>query len=316
MTKAPFALTPYPSHSRFVHVIRAAAADWFAERKLPTHPRYNHVLSKDVPWHANLILPEVRAYIHAEIANADPKVARRRPFALNGAIHNGASSQAMAFNLIGPLITRNDLEPLQVVIEAADIPWPWQARAAFEVENRTIFNEQGGQPTSVDLVINGGPADHGPIMIEVKLVESGFGGCGTLASGKCDTSGANPRSDLHQCYLHRQGTLYWERLAEHRILSVETSVHPTCVLAHDYQFLRELLFALHYDGCFVLLHDARSPIFVGAPQSVLPRLIKQLPLQLRSRVAAITVQQLVTAIHATGRHDDWIGAFEQKYGLA
>jgi hypothetical protein len=41
-----------------------------------------------------------------------------------------------------------------------------------------------------------------------------------------------------------------------------------------------------------------------------------LPPHLRGRVATITVQQVVAAIRASGRHDDWIGAFEAKYGLS
>ncbi|NJO82342.1 MAG: hypothetical protein HC828_05690 [Blastochloris sp.] len=296
-----------------MNTIRSAAADWFAERSLPTHPVHTHVLRKDVHWHENLILPEVRAYIDAERADAAAK--QRCHFALNTAIGNGASSQALAFNLVGPLITRGDLKPLRAVLEAVGIPWPRQARAAFEVEDRSVFNEQRGQPTSVDLVINGGPADSGPIMIEVKLVESGFGSCSVLGKGQCDTNGANPLADISQCYLARNAYTYWERMAEHGLINEVQRAGAGCLLAFDYQFYRELLFALHHRGFFVLLHDARSPVFDGTPQSVLPRLLKQLPLQLRSRVAAITVQQLVAAIRVTGRHDDWIGAFARKYGL-
>jgi POLQ-like helicase len=308
--------TPYPSQKALIDEVRAAAATWFASRNLPLHPTYAHILAQGVHWRENLILHEVRAYIEAEIADADKKVARRRPFALNGAINNGASSQAMAFNLVGPLITRGDLQPLREVLEAAGVSWPRQALAAFEVESRVVFNEQGAQPTSVDLVVSGGPADNGPIMIEVKLIEGGFGGCGTLAENKCDTAGANPLADLSQCYLHRQGALYWKRLAEHGLTSDEARTAATCMMAADYQFLREVLFALYHGGHFVLLHDARSPIFDGAPRSVLPQLRAKLPTHLRRRVTAITVQQVVAAIRASGRHDDWIGEFERKHGLA
>lgn len=164
-------------------------------------------------------------------------------------------------------------------------------------------------------MINGGPADSGPIMIEVKLTESGFGGCGVLANGKCDTKGTNPLADLHQCSLHRNGYTYWQRMAEHGLLSEAIEAAAGCPLAFDYQFYRELLFALHHGGYFVLLHDARSPVFMGVRTSALPRLLAQLPTQLRSRIAAITVQQVVAAIRASGRHNDWIGEFEAKYGL-
>jgi hypothetical protein len=42
----------------------------------------------------------------------------------------------------------------------------------------------------------------------------------------------------------------------------------------------------------------------------------QLPSYRKGRVTTITVQQLVAAIRASGRHDNWIGASEAKYGLS
>ena len=308
--------TPYPSLKLLVNEIRNAAAAWFASRDLPTHAKHGHVLGKSVDWHENLILPEVRTYIDTEIANADRKVTRRSPFALNGAISNGASSQAMAFNLVGPLIARGDLGPLREVIEKAGVPWPTGATASFEIESRIVFNEQHGQPTSIDLVVNGDSPDSPPIMIEVKLTESGFGGCSVFAKGQCDTKGANPLPDLHQCYLHRKGYTYWQRMAEYGLLPDLPQAGSACALVFDYQFYRELLFALYHSGYFVLLHDARSPVFMGTPTSSLPRLLAQLPAQLRDRVASITVQEVVATIRASRRHNDWIEAFEAKYGLS
>jgi hypothetical protein len=314
MIEAPLpTTTPYPALKPLVDEVRSAASAWFSSRGLSTHPKNQHVLTEGVDWHENLILPEVRAYIDAEISDA--AAGRRCPFALNAAIGNGASSQAMAFNLVGPLIIRGDLEPLREVIEKAGVTWPAGATAAFEIESRAVFNEQRGQPTSIDLVINSDTPDSSPIMIEVKLTESGFGGCSVLGKGQCDTNGANPLSDLSQCYLARNGYIYWERMAEHGLISEVHRAGAGCPLAFDYQFYRELLFALHRGGHFVLLHDARSPIFEGAPKSALPRLVEQLPAHLRGRIAAITVQQVVAAIHASARHDDWIGEFEAKYGL-
>lgn len=303
----------YPSLQTLISEVRAAAEAWFVARGLPLHPTYSHILGEEVHWRENLILPEVRAYFEGEIAAA--KTGERCPFALNGGISNGVSSQALAFNLVGPLIARKDLEPLRFVLTAAGIPWPRQACAAFEVESRVVFNEQFGQPTSLDLVIGGGPADTGPICVEVKLTESGFGGCSVLADNRCDTKGANPLADLSQCYLHRKRYAYWQRLEEHDALLPAQREAAGCPLAFDYQFYRELLFALHSGGHFVLLHDARSPIFEGAPKSMLPRLRGALPANLRGRIYAITVQQVVAAIRASGRHDDWIGEFEAKYGL-
>lgn len=49
---------------------------------------------------------------------------------------------------------------------------------------------------------------------------------------------------------------------------------------------------------------------------LLPQLVVQLPSYRKGRVTTITVQQLVAAIRASGRYDNWIGASEAKYGLS
>ncbi|RRR74065.1 MAG: hypothetical protein EI684_07765 [Candidatus Viridilinea halotolerans] len=304
---------PYPSLQNLSTEVRAAAVAWFASHGLPTDAKYPHRLASDTDWQHNLILPEVRDYIAQELADA--QAGRRCSFALHRDVGNGASSQAMAFNLLGPLLARNDLAPLAAVVTAAGLPWPRQPQAALEVENRVVFSEQRGQPTSIDLVINGGPADCGPICMEVKLTEGGFGNCGLFANGECSVDGNNPLGDLMQCKLYEKGYLYWQRMAEHGLLTEALREGEQCPLTCNYQFFRELLFALYYGGNFVLLHDERSPVFVGAPLSLFPLLQTKLPEQMRSRVAAISVQDLVAAIRATGRHEDWLGLFMQKYGL-
>lgn len=307
-------MLPYPSIHTLVGEVRSAAADWFAGRKLATDLQHRHVLSNAEDWRQNLILPEMRDYIDGESAAA--KEHRRCPFALHSAIRNGASSQAMGFNLVGPLITRDDLAPLRATLAAVRVPWPANARATFEVESRAVFNERSGQPTSIDLVISDDSAATGGIFVEIKLTESGFGGCGTLAGGKCAIGGKNPLADLAQCYLHHKDYRYWQRIEEHGLRDAAMDAADHCPLAFHYQFFRELLFALHHGGHFVLLHDARNPIFAGASGSVLPQLVAHLPSHLQTRVAVITVQQLVATIHASGRHADWIEEFTRKYGLA
>jgi hypothetical protein len=120
-------------------------------------------------------------------------------FLLHKYLHHGLSSQAMVFNLVGPLIVRKDLEPLRVAIKKAGMPWPsGEVTAGFEYDDRTVFNEDSGQPTSIDLAISGETAR---IFIEAKLVEREFGGCSVFSGGECD--GRNPVSyGVDGCYLH------------------------------------------------------------------------------------------------------------------
>ncbi len=62
----------------------------------------------------------------------------------------------MLFNLVGPLIVRNDLAPLRDAFAEAGISWPeGNPAATWEVTDRKIFGEDSGQPTSIDLVIAG-----------------------------------------------------------------------------------------------------------------------------------------------------------------
>lgn len=58
----------------------------------------------------------------------------------------------MVFNLIGPLITRNDLHPLLDILKIKGIK-NYIKKAQFEYEDRNVFNEDTGQPTSIDLVL-------------------------------------------------------------------------------------------------------------------------------------------------------------------
>ncbi|NCC37227.1 MAG: hypothetical protein EOM24_35245, partial [Chloroflexia bacterium] len=186
--------TPYPSHKTFVAAVRHSTAAHFASRSLAVREDYPHILAHGSDWHANIILDEVLDYIKAEVAAGKAKLRPR--FALNSQKHYGTSSQALLFNLIGPLITRNDLAPLRVACESAGIPWPADARASFEIEDPDLFHEYHGQPTSIDLVVRGAADESCGLFIEAKFVESAFGRCSVCARGGCATSGKNPLADL------------------------------------------------------------------------------------------------------------------------
>jgi hypothetical protein len=240
-------------------------------------------------------------------------------FPLHKYLHHGLSSQAMLFNLVGALLVRGDLEPLRLACEVARIPWP-QGQVAYrlEAEDRAMFNEDFGQPTSLDLAIIGEVG--APLYFEAKLVEKEFGRCSVFVQGDCE--GQNPAHNLSACYLHHIGRLYWTRMAAHGILDSPIAAGPICPLASYYQFFREALFAAEHSGHLILLCDERNPVFIrkstnGAPvRGLWPFLVQSLPGPLKSRLHTLTIQGVAAAIEASGRHGDWIGDFQEKYGLS
>ena len=83
----------------------------------------------------------------------------------------------------------------------------------LEYEDRSIFKEDQGQPTSIDLVITS-PDDVPEIFIEAKFVEQEFGGCSVFQSGDCD--GRNPAVNHELCYLHHIGRQYWSLMQQNQ----------------------------------------------------------------------------------------------------
>jgi hypothetical protein len=265
-------------------------------------------------WPNNIILDEVAAYI-ARVKHASEEAGK--PFPLHKYVHHGLSSQAMVFNLVGPLITRDDYEPFVRLLAANGVEAePPIASAVFEYEDRDVFNEDTGQPTSIDIVLQD-EAQTPVIFIESKLVERGFGGCSVFAAGDCD--GANPVDDKNRCYLHFIGRRYWTLMEKHGFTAC-LQQERQCVFTAYYQFFRELLFALEKGCVFVLLSDDRSPVFHcavdGDHRGLMTFLRSFVPPELQPRIVSVSVQALVDAIRASGNHGDWIGAFERKYGLA
>lgn len=304
----------YPRHQDFERLLRSAAARWFAGKDFLVQTKYPYILSDLERWPQNIIVPEVVEYIVAERAHRQTK---RIGFPLHKYAHHGLSSQALLFNLVGPLIVWHDLEPLQRALERDGIPWPTGAvTASFEREDRTVFNEDSGQPTSIDLVIEG---DHpSPVLyLECKFVEREFGGCSVFSAGDCD--GRNPAQDFDLCFLHHIGRKYWLQLEKHGFLLGTVTSNATCILASYYQFFREVLFAIEKHGHFILLCDERNPTFVSRSaeqvRGLYPFLLSFVPDGLKAKVKILTIQQVVAAIKTTARHGDWITEFERKYGL-
>lgn len=304
---------PYCRHHHYESDLQEAAANWFADREFPTSNRYQYILANREQWPQNIILPEVAEFIQRISAR---RVAEKRGFPLHKYIHHGLSSQAMLFNLIGPLIAHRDFEPLQEVFDAHGLTWPREdVEIILEYEDRQVFNEDTGQPTSVDMVIRDGSGGSS-LFIEAKLVEKEFGSCSVFAGGDCD--GRNRAQDFSLCYLHHIGRRYWELLDKHRFLEGPLGGESTCVLSIHYQFFREVLFAVELGGTFVLLHDERSPTFrikdSEQERGLMPFLMNFVPSSLKSRVGLVCIQEIVKAIKSSDRHP-WIREFERKYGL-
>ena len=304
----------YPRHRYFEQSLRRSASAWFKKKGYATDGRYPHRLSEWNEWPSNILLADVVAYVRGECKGREKSAAG---FPLHNNLHNGLSSQAMLFNLVGPLIVRKDLEPLSVAFSRTRVPFPEATSAAtFEIEDRAVLHEDYGQPTSIDLVIEGDSASPG-LFIEAKLVEREFGGCSVFSDGDCE--GRNPASDFDLCYLHYVGRTYWTRLVEFGFLQGGLKEGPICPLAMYYQFFRELLFALAKGGYFVLLYDNRNPVFYRdgdrGPRGLVPFLIALVPTTQQDKIRGVTIQDVVQAIKESGRHGDWIGEFESKYGM-
>lgn len=304
---------PYPRHRAFEALLRKSNADWFAERGYAVNERMPYLLSGWDQWPQNIIVPELVDHINTEKYE---RALRREGFPLHKYIHHGLSSQAMVINLVGPLIISGDLHPLQKAFEEAGIHWPQgMVSAKFEVEDRKVFNEDTGQPTSIDLMIQGQDARQ-TLYIESKLVEHEFGGCSVFTAGDCD--GASPARNFSHCYLHHLGRQYWPLMEKYGFLEGLAGTSPICPFALYYQFFRELLFAVESGGDFVLLFDQRNPTFFcgdGPEQrGLMPFLTTFVPEGLKQRIHFISVQQVITAYKRSGEVN-WVEKFEKKYGI-
>lgn len=305
---------PFPRHRNFINNLRNASAAWFNSRGVTTHSGMPYCVDNWNNWKSNIILAEVASYIDQQRTEAQ---AKGNPFPLHKYLHHGLSSQAMAFNLIGPLITRDDYKPIIDLFYAKKIKGAEAIESAsFEYEDRAVFNEYAGQPTSIDVVFRDA-SGHPCIFVETKLAEHGFGGCSVFAEGDC--SGMNPIGYEERCFLHFIGRKYWPLMAKHA-LTESIKSEWQCLFTTHYQFFREIMLAMEKNGTFVLLSDERSPVFnccsENREKGLMPFLIGLLPETLRPLVVSINTQELLVAIKRYNRHDDWVFDFERKYGMA
>jgi hypothetical protein len=305
---------PFPRHKKFKQELQNASAAWFRDRQFQTHHKTPYCLSRWSDWGNNIILKEAMEYIQNFKAECE---SQGRPFPLHKYAHHGLSSQAMTFNLIGPQITRNDYSSLIQLLQRKGVSGVSQIdHAYFEYEDREVFNEDAGQPTSIDIVLEDS-AKNPIIFIESKLAEQEFGGCSVFSNGDCE--GRSPIGREENCYLHFIGRRYWELMTKYGITAILKNERQCIFLAH-YQFFREVLLSLEKGGIFVLLSNERSPVFHcksdGGQRGIMPLLIECIPSQFRDRIVSISIQELVGLLKNNEKHMDWIRDFEVKYGMA
>lgn len=301
----------FPRHRGFEDELRTSAAEWFNMKGFEVHSKMPYCLDSIHNWRNNILLSEVVDYIEGFKAECEKN---NKPFPLHKYAHHGLSSQAMIFNLIGPLITRNDLTPLNEILKEKGIKYKI-SRAEFEYEDRVVFNEDSGQPTSIDLVLFDNE-NNPKVFIESKLAEAEFGSCSVFKKGDC--AGSNPLNDLQSCYLHFIERKYWDMIKKFNFRT-KMEKEKICLFVNYYQFFREILLSLEKEGNFVLLYDMRSPVFnykVGdRVRGLIPLLLEFVPEEYRERITLLTIQEMVNSITISGKHNDWISEFKSKYGI-
>jgi len=252
-----------PRRADWLPELRAQVAAYFAEKGLPVRATAPYILAGGKQrWPLNIIDPEVVAMIRTIMAE---RRAEGHPFPLHRWIRHGLSSQAVLFNLIGPVLLAKRWDVFDSILESAGIPLTGHVvDAKLEEEDRSIFNEGRGQPTSIDLYLQTDQGD--TVCAEFKFTENGFGECSVFESGDCD--GRNPVGDFDLCYLHSIGRTYWLLMDKHGLITDSLRANSVCPFVTLYQAYRILIFALERGGHFLLIHDDRNPSFAWTSTSI------------------------------------------------
>jgi hypothetical protein len=297
-------------YEEFQKSLRQSAANWFDQKGFQVREGYPYILSQPKRWNENIIVSAVADLIKQE------KNARNDPFPLHRWLHHGLSSQAMLFNLFGPLVNDNLLGLLRIPFEKAGIVWPEDSLTGeFEYQDRLIFNELQVQPTSLDFVLKNA-LNQPLILIEAKLSEKDFGLCSGLKNGQC--GGLNPlKSNLKEvCYHSKIGREYWQVFENQKILREHAKISPSCPMALFYQFYREVGFAAKAGAEMVFLVDKRNPYFDrNSPCSLITKLLDSLRPATRKFVKVITIQDIITGSEEQTAQLSWIKEFKNKYGI-
>ncbi len=307
---------PFPHGKEWEESLRKQLAEYFKNKKFKdakfpiSSPRHSYILARRSDWHKNIIVERVWKYIEEQKKEC---YEHRQPFPLHKWIHHGLSSQAFLFNLLGPLVIDKQWHIFDEILHQAGIQSSSSVtNAEFEVEDREVFNEQQGQPTSIDLCLYAG--DKGKVFIEFKFTEKNFGGCSVFNDGDCD--GRNPTNDFSLCYLHHIGRKYWKLMKEHGLLTKLMKRNSQCSFSTLYQLYRLILFALEKNGDFLLLYDERNPSFMVERDNIKRGLFNlvydELPSKVQNRCHAFSLQSVLPILQ---RHSelDWTNELKEKY---
>lgn len=287
-----------PRRADWLPELRAQVAAYFAEKGLPVRSTAPYILAGGKQrWPLNIIDPEVVDMIRTIIAE---RRAEGHPFPLHRWIRHGLSSQALLFNLIGPVLLARRWDVFDAILESAGIPLAGHVvDVKLEEEDRSIFNEGRGQPTSIDLYLQTDQGD--TVCVEFKFTENGFGGCSVFESGDCD--GRNPATDFDLCYLHAIGRTYWLLMQKHGLVTDSPKATSICPFVTLYQAYRILIFALERGGHFLLIHDERNPSFAWTSTSIgrgaFALFYELLPTSAQARCYRTTTQEVFSILEST-----------------
>lgn len=300
---------PYARRSEWVDAQQRAVAAYFRKRNVPVTSA-GYILEDRKAWEGNLVDLTLKPWLLAEQrARQDAGGA----FLIHKWIHHGLSSQALLINLLGPLLRDKRWDVIDAIFKGANIPLSGAvARVDLERDDRAIFNERQGQPTSFDLACETTANER--VFVEFKFTEAEFGGCSVFGDGDCD--GANAATDHSLCYLHHIGRGYWTAMDRHGLTDTVKS-SAACPFTHLYQAYRELLFALESGGRYVLIYDARNTAFVSpgpaGVRGLWPRLLSTLPEKARAATSSITIQQVTDILDRHGCA--WIAELREKHDI-
>jgi POLQ-like helicase len=300
---------PYDRRSAWIDTQRRTVAAYFKKRNIRVN-REGYILEDRKAWEGNLVDASLKEWLLGLQAE---RQAAGGAFPIHKWIHHGLRSQALLINLLGPLLRAKRWDVMDAILKVAGLQFAGSVvKVDLEREDRAVFNERQGQPTSFDLACETDAGERA--FIEFKFTEAEFGGCSVFDEGDCD--GANAATDHSLCYLHHIGRRYWDAMDRHG-LTTAISRDTTCPFAHMYQAYRELLFALERGGKYVLVYDARNTAFVSLGAAGIrgswSRLLDALPQGARAMTGPLTIQLLVALLERLGCQ--WIAELREKHGF-
>lgn len=303
---------PYlaPRRGPAIENLHKQLSGYFDSKGYNVSSKYSYILAAWNDWGNNMISNSVNDYIKGEQTKC---MKEGKPFPLHKYIHHGLSSQALLFNLLGVFIVDRRYFIFDEILKAAGVNATGKVNTVkLEGEDRDVFNETSGQPTSIDIVFDTDANEH--YFTEFKFTEAEFGGCSLFSGGDCD--GRNPAKNFDMCFLHSIGRKYWELMKKHSLLTPTVVDDSRCAFVDLYQAYRVLMFSLEKQGSFILIHDERNPTFYThtrhGPRGVYARFLEYLPTSVRQRCHLISKQQILHIIESFVS-ENWVDELKAKY---